>query len=63
LNSVNPNLKQASFAGIRALSSRDLVFRSQEKVFLLGLKIPLDRRAVDESTLTQSFFIEAILRI
>jgi vancomycin permeability regulator SanA len=52
---VTPNLN-LHFAGSRALSSRDLVFRSQEKVFLLGLKIPLNRRAVDKRAINRYFF-------
>jgi hypothetical protein len=35
------------FARIRALSSRDRFSILLEKVHLLGLKIPLNRRAVD----------------
>ena len=44
------------FAGIRALSSRDRFSILQEKVHLLGLKIPLNRRAVDKRAINRYFF-------
>jgi hypothetical protein len=44
------------FAGIRALSSRDWFSILLEKVHLLGLKIPLNRRAVDKRAINRYFF-------
>jgi hypothetical protein len=44
------------FAGIRALSSCDRFSILLEKVHLLGLKIPLNRRAVDKRAINRYFF-------